>query len=272
MRKVLSAAGVALVIGLLVVLFVAGRDRPATAADKGSVEEELALESEQQRVSYALGFQMGKGLHSQEVPLELDILLRGVEDGLSGAKPLMNDQEMLAEIEAFREKVTALQQQKRQEAARENKQRAEEFLAANKEKEGVKELPEGVQYKVLEKGTGDSPEPTDRVVAHYTGKLLDGKVFDSSRRRGQPATFGLAQVIPGWRQAVSEMKVGGKWRVFVPPEQGYGARGVPPAIGPNQLLIFEIELLEIKEPAEEKEPTAESPEASGEAAPGGAAP
>ena len=127
-----------------------------------------------------------------------------------------------------------------------NRQKGEAFLVENQKKEGVITLPSGLQYKVIEEGTGESPKPNDTVVTHYRGTLIDGKEFDSSYRRGEPASFPVNRVIAGWTEALQLMKVGAKWQLFIPPELAYGERGAGRAIGPNAALIFEIELVEIQ--------------------------
>jgi FKBP-type peptidyl-prolyl cis-trans isomerase len=143
-------------------------------------------------------------------------------------------------------KIQTLLQKRQAELVEEQKAKGVAYLAANAKKEGIKTLEGGIQYKVLESGKGESPELTDTVKVHYTGKLIDGKVFDSSVQRGEPATFRVGQVIQGWQTALQEMKVGDKWMIYIPSELGYGARGAGGDIGPHQVLVFEVELLEIQ--------------------------
>jgi len=172
--------------------------------------------------------------------------MRGLKDALSGAKPLMSDEE----IDAMRRKYRAEMQRKRaaamERAAQENAERGAAFLAENKAKPGVVTLQSGLQYKILKAGEGPKPTAKDTVECHYRGTLIDGKEFDSSYRRGAPATFPLAGVIPGWREALQHMPVGSKWQLVIPPQLAYGARGAGHDIGPNATLVFEVELLAIK--------------------------
>jgi FKBP-type peptidyl-prolyl cis-trans isomerase len=173
--------------------------------------------------------------------LDLNILMRGLADALSGAKPALTPQEA-------QEAIGALQQETATKLAEKNKTEGAAFLAENKQKAGVVTLPSGLQYKVLKSGDGKaSPKATDTVSTHYKGTLLDGKVFDSSYDRGEPTSFPVNQVIAGWTEALQKMKVGDKWQLFVPAELGYRERGTPDGtIGPNATLVFEIELLGIE--------------------------
>ena len=145
-------------------------------------------------------------------------------------------------------KIQALLQDRRTEQLADSKKKGEEFLADNAKQENVKQLKGGVQYKVIEEGDGESPVLTDTVKVHYTGKLIDGTMFDSSVQRGEPATFRVGQVIKGWQMALQEMKVGDKWMIYIPSELAYGEQGSPGAIGPNQVLVFEVELLGFSRP------------------------
>ncbi|MEZ6088552.1 MAG: FKBP-type peptidyl-prolyl cis-trans isomerase [Pirellulaceae bacterium] len=212
--------------------------------------------------SYALGLEMGSQLRAQgfeAADLNPESVAAGILDAISKAKPKITQEQIQAAFKAIDEKLQARMEQKVREREQQmeavagpNKQKADAFLAANSKKEGVVTLPSGLQYKVLRKGTGSSPTAQSTVSVHYTGKLLNGEVFDSSVERGTPAQFGVGQVIRGWTEALQKMKVGGKWMLYIPPELGYGRRGspspdpsVPPTIGPNEALIFEVELLDI---------------------------
>lgn len=201
--------------------------------------------------SYYIGLMIGQQMKSQGLTLkEIDLksFMMALSDELSGRKPRLDG----GEIDQAVEEVRTLMQSKAEEmqkaamnAAAASKEKAQTFLAANAQAEGVKALPSGLQYKVLKQGSGPSPKTTDTVRVHYTGKLLSGEVFDSSVQNGQPAEFQVAGLIPGWQQALPLMKVGDKWTLYVPPDLAYGLRGSPPVIGPNELLIFEMELLDI---------------------------
>jgi FKBP-type peptidyl-prolyl cis-trans isomerase len=166
----------------------------------------------------------------------------------------MTDEEMQATMEALRNEVRANMEKKQREAAEANKAKGEAFLAENKEKEGVKTLPSGLQYKILKEGKGEKPKATDIVVTQYRGTLVDGTEFDSSYKRNEPASFPVNQVIPGWTEALQLMPKGSKWQLFVPANLAYGEMG-PPPIGPNSTLIFEVELVDIQKPKPAQEAT-----------------
>jgi len=216
----------------------------ATAAAKP-----LTLTTKQQKFSYALGLSLGKNMHRQSVEIEPDIVARGIKDGIAGGKALLTDEEAQAVVMAVQNDVRAKQQEKMKEVGEKNKQEGAAFLAANKNKPGVVNLPSGLQYKVLTQGTGPKPTAGDSVVCNYRGTLIDGKEFDSYYKRGQPATFPVGRVIKAWTEALQLMPVGSKWQLFVPSELAYGDRGADPrsGIGPSATLIFEVELLSIQE-------------------------
>ncbi|TWU15280.1 FKBP-type peptidyl-prolyl cis-trans isomerase [Allorhodopirellula heiligendammensis] len=202
-------------------------------------------------VGYFLGFSVGQSL-SQQGFQSTDFtnpgLQQGLGDALSGKDPALTD-EQLAEaqgkIQAMLQKRQAAKNAEMREAAAKNLVSSKDWMAKNAKAEGVQELDKGIQYKVLTEGEGGSPTPSDVVRVHYTGKLTNGEVFDSSVQRGEPAEFPVNGVIQGWQLALQKMKVGSKWMLYIPPEMGYGERGSQPKIGPNEVLIFEVELLEI---------------------------
>jgi FKBP-type peptidyl-prolyl cis-trans isomerase len=206
-------------------------------------------QSLEDQASYVIGLNIGRNLKAQEVPANLDVVMKGLRDGLSGAQPAMTDEEMQTAMSTFQQQMMAKQETKMKAEGEKNKKAADEFLAANKAKKGVVTTASGLQYEVLKEGTGASPKATDQVTVHYTGTLQDGTKFDSSVDRGQPATFPVSQVIPGWTEALQLMKVGGKYKLYIPPALGYGERGAGGEIGPNALLVFDVELLGIGEPA-----------------------
>ncbi|MFZ0416915.1 MAG: FKBP-type peptidyl-prolyl cis-trans isomerase [Candidatus Sulfotelmatobacter sp.] len=228
--------------------------RPAAAKSATT----LTLKTQKEKFSYALGMKTGQRMAEsftkQSVPFDPAILARGLKDGLSGGKTLMTDEEAQAAIKAVQEEVSKKQQEKMQEAGAANKKEGEAFLAANKGKEGVVTLPSGLQYKVLKEGTGPKPTASDTVVCNYRGTLIDGKEFDSSYKRGQPATFPVSGVIKGWTEALQLMPVGSKWQLFIPPDLAYGERGAGADIGPDTMLTFEVELLSIEDKSKEKAP------------------
>ena len=233
-----------------------GAKRPATAA---KTTAPLALKTSKDKFSYALGMKMGANLKRQDVPVDPNILARGLKDGLAGSKTLLTDDEAQAAIVQVQTELRTKQQEKMQEAGAANKKEGDTFLTGNKAKEGVVTLPSGLQYKILKEGTGPKPAATDSVVCNYRGTLINGTEFDSSYKRGQPATFPVNGVIKGWTEALQLMPVGSKWQLFIPAELAYGERGPDPAIGPNATLIFEVELLSIEDKSS-KEKAPENPE------------
>ncbi|MCX5839768.1 MAG: FKBP-type peptidyl-prolyl cis-trans isomerase [Deltaproteobacteria bacterium] len=206
--------------------------------------EDTALKSQRDKVSYAIGVYSGNNLKQQSVDIDPDIMVKGIKDSLSGGKTLLTDQEMQEVMAVFQKDMTAKQAEKRNALAEKNMKEGEAFLAENKKKEGVKTLPSGLQYKVIQAGTGKNPKATDGVVAHYRGTRIDGTEFDSSYRRNEPATFKLDKVIKGWTEALLMMKEGAKWQIFIPSNLAYGENGAGP-IEPNATLIFDVELIKI---------------------------
>jgi len=211
-------------------------------------EENPVLKEKMDKVSYAIGVGMGKNLRSQEIEFDIDLVIRGFRDAFTGQKLLLTDEEIHAIINAFQIEMRRKQIETRHKQAKmatDNKKAGEAFLSENKTKEGVVSLPSGLQYKVLAEGSGKTPRVEDTVVVHYKGYLIDGTEFDSSYKRGQPATLPVKGVIKGWAEALQLMKEGSKWQLFIPPELGYGTRGSS-HIPPNSTLIFEVELISIK--------------------------
>jgi FKBP-type peptidyl-prolyl cis-trans isomerase FklB len=205
---------------------------------------------------------MAKGMKSQGVDIDPAILARGLKDGLAG-NPQMTDDQAQAALTSLQMEVRAKQEAKAKIEGEANKKEGDAFLAANKAKDGVVTLPSGLQYKILKEGTGPKPTATDTVECNYKGTLLNGKEFDSSYKRGTPASFPVGQVIKGWTEALQLMPVGSKWQLFVPSDLAYGQRAAGPDITPNSTLIFEVELLSIKAKEESKapEPKTEQPKA-----------
>jgi FKBP-type peptidyl-prolyl cis-trans isomerase FklB len=206
----------------------------------------LTLKTQKEKFSYALGMNIGNGMHRQGVEIDPNILARGIKDALAGRKSLLTDEEARTVVMQVQNEVRQKQQEKAQAAGATNKKDGDEFLAANKTKPGVVTLPSGLQYKVLTQGTGAKPAATDSVVCNYRGTLINGKEFDSSYKGGKPLTFPVDGVIKGWTEALQLMPVGSKWQLFIPPDLAYGERGAGADIGPDTTLIFEVELLSIE--------------------------
>jgi FKBP-type peptidyl-prolyl cis-trans isomerase len=228
--------------------------KPATATKSAAAAP--ALTTRKDKFSYALGMNIGngykQGLEKQSVEFDANLIAQGVKDALSGAKTRLTDEEAKAVLTEVQTEVNKQRQEKLKEASDKNKAEGEAFLAANKSKEGVVTLPSGLQYKILTAGIGPKPTASDQVNCNYRGTLIDGTEFDSSYKRGKPATFGVGQVIKGWTEALQLMPIGSKWQLFIPSSLAYGERGGPGgAIGPNEALIFEVELLSIVDKAKD---------------------
>ncbi len=199
------------------------------------------LSTIQQKASYAVGIGVAESIKSDQLELDQQALMKGISDGLNGAKSALTDQEMSEAVQQFQKDQVAKISDK-------NKREGAKFLADNKSKEGVKTTASGLQYKVVKAGNGATPGPTDEITAHYKGTLLDGRVFDSSYDRGQPIHLRADKVIKGWSEALQLMKVGDKWQLFIPSELAYGESGAGGTIGPNAVLLFDVELLDVKKP------------------------
>jgi FKBP-type peptidyl-prolyl cis-trans isomerase len=228
--------------------------RTATAAAK---PKPLVLATEKDKQSYAIGLNVGKSLHRDAIDVDPKIVLQGLQDAMADGKVLLTDDQIKTVMTDLQNQVRQKQEEKRQALAESNKKDGAAFLAANATKPGVVALPSGLQYKVLTPGTGPKPTATDSVVCNYRGTLLDNTEFDSSYKRGQPATFPVGGVIKGWTEALQLMPVGSKWQLFIPADLAYGERAQGP-IGPNATLVFEVELLSIQP----KTPPAATPPAA----------
>jgi FKBP-type peptidyl-prolyl cis-trans isomerase FklB len=204
------------------------------------------LKTQKEKTSYAVGAQMGMDMKKYRMDVDPDAVAKGFRDAYTGGKLLLNDREMSQTLADAQKQMAARSADVIKADAEKNRREGEAFLARNKTGEGVKTLPDGLQYKVIEAGTGRTPRPTDMVVVNYRGTFVDGTEFDSSYRRGQPVVFPVNRVIKGWAEALQLMKVGSKWQLVIPPQLAYGPQGAPPAIGPNETLIFELELLSIQ--------------------------
>jgi FKBP-type peptidyl-prolyl cis-trans isomerase FklB len=217
-----------------------------TAGAAGAVDAGVS-----DRASYAIGMNWGRAFREDGAKINLEQLVQGLKDGLQGAKPRYTEEQLRTAFETFNREVQAKQQQRFQQVAAKNKQDGEAFLATNRTKAGIKSTASGLQYQVVRSGTGATPKATDSVKVHYEGRFLDGTVFDSSLQRKEPQLLQVDGVIDGWAQALKMMRVGDRWRLFIPPELAYGEDGTPDgAIPPQATLVFDVELLEIPAPAQ----------------------
>ncbi len=209
---------------------------------------DVKLESQKDSISYFIGSDIARSLVDIKEEIDIEVLLRALRDGYEGKEPLLSQADMMATMQEFSNRMRQVREEKQQQAALENKAAGEKFLEENKTKDGIIVTASGLQYQVLEEGFGAQPTASDRVTVHYRGTLIDGTEFDSSYKNGQPITFSLGGVIPGWTEALQLMRIGSKYKLFIPSELGYGERGSGPnsPIGPNEVLIFEVELLSIE--------------------------
>lgn len=243
---------VALLLSAAVVVGVSGcnedKEKAAVAAPKIP-----ALQSDIQKFSYSVGVLMARDMKKKGMN-ELDEVAMGtaIRDVIDGKPMQLTDEQMGAALEQAAQKLMQERLAKSKAAAEQAKAAGEKYLAENMAKEGVVTLPSGIQYKVLTEGQGEKPTMESTVVANYKGSLIDGTVFDSSYERGSPATFALARVVKGWQEVLPLMPVGSKWQVAIPSELAYGETGAPPKIGGNETLLFDIELVEIKQPEAKK--------------------
>lgn len=230
-------------------------------ADKKDQAPAGALTSDPQKFSYSIGVNIGKQLQNIKDNVDTKALETGLEDSFTGAQLKLDDK---AREEVMRAMATKIQQQKQEEQkklAEKNKADGDKFLADNGKKPGVKTTADGLQYEVITEGTGASPGKDDKVTVNYKGTLIDGTVFDSSYDRGQPATFPVSGVIPGWTEGLQLMKVGGKYKLYIPSNLGYGEHGAGQKIGPNSTLIFEVELMNVEKADAAAKPAAPAPAA-----------
>src|SRR5438094_1868623 len=234
----------------LILIFAAG----SLALPLFGQEKSPQLKDQKDKVSYSIGLNIGFNLSRQNVQINADVLTAGIKDAIAGKPQLTTDQ--VKEVMATFEKDM---QQKQKAAGEKNASEGTKFLEENKKKEGVKTTASGLQYKAIKDGTGAQPKATDTVTVNYRGTLINGTEFDSSYKRGEPASFPLNGVIKGWTEGLQLMKVGSKYQFFVPPNLAYGERAVGPDIAPNSTLIFEVELLDVKPPAASASPAAPAP-------------
>jgi FKBP-type peptidyl-prolyl cis-trans isomerase len=280
MRKTLFTLFYPLAVAMMLVGIASSQTKPATPAKKPTTPAKSqpaaaakapakttaksgaagSLTTRKDRFSYALGMNFGRGLgerlKEQTVEFDPSLVAQGLKDALSGAKLRLTDDEARAVLAEVQTELQKEAQAKQKQEADKNKAEGDAFLAANKAKEGVVTLPDGLQYKVLTAGTGPKPTATDTVVCHYKGTFVDGKEFDSSYKRGEPLTIPVSGVIKGWTEALQLMPVGSKWQLVIPSDLAYGPGGRP-GMPPNETLVFEVELISIQE----KKPEAKTPDA-----------
>lgn len=236
MKRALTATAVTLAMMFLAVGCTAGEK-------KVEIKE---LKDQKEKVSYSIGLNIGNDFKTQGVDVDTNILLKGMTDALTGAKPMLDEEQIKETLTQLQKDMVAKQEAMAKEAAEKNKAAGAAFLAENGKKEGVTTLPSGLQYKVIQEGTGAKPTLDSTVTVHYKGTLVDGKEFDSSYSRNEPATFPVKGVIPGWTEAMQLMSEGSKWEIVIPSELAYGERGAGPVIGPNSTLVFEVELIKVQ--------------------------
>jgi FKBP-type peptidyl-prolyl cis-trans isomerase FklB len=264
MRKLFLAAASTLTVGILLLGNTIAQQTPVSTPKPASTTkttttakahattpaakttQPMKLTTQKDKVSYAIGFNIGQSMKKDSLDIDPNIVARGLKDATTGAKPLMTDEEVKTVMTEFRTEMMNKKQAEAQHVGEANKLAGQQFLAANKSKEGVVTLPSGLQYKILKQGTGPKPTASDTVVTNYRGTLLNGTEFDSSYKSGQPATFPVGQVIKGWTEALQLMPVGSKWQLFIPADLAYGERSPGAEIGPNSTLVFDIELLSIQ--------------------------
>ena len=210
-------------------------------------KKKVELKDDKSKESYSVGYQFGQNLKKMHADLDAEVLSEGIEDALSGKESRLTEEEMGSSLSNLRQRSMTAMQEELKAQAEKNLVEGEKFLTENKTKEGVKTTASGLQYKVIEKGEGPSPKVGDTVTVNYRGTLVDGTEFDSSYARGEPATFPLTGVIPGWTEALQLMKKGSKWTLYIPPDLAYGERGAGNRIPPNSTLIFEVELISFQE-------------------------
>lgn len=220
---------------------------PAVVWSADADKDALKLESFKDKLGYSMGLDVGNYFKKIGDEITFEALMQGLNDAYQGKEPALSAEEIASVQKEFGQKMQAKQQGELERIKEENKEKGAEFLAENKEREGVITTESGLQYELLEKGDGATPKATDRVKVDYVGTLIDGTEFDSSIKRGEPAIFGVDQVIPGWSEALQLMEVGSKYKLYIPSDLAYGEKGAPPVIEPNSVLVFEVDLLGIEE-------------------------
>jgi FKBP-type peptidyl-prolyl cis-trans isomerase FklB len=232
---------------MLLALAVSGVALSGCSNQEGqTTQEDAALETTDQKISYGMGLVLGQRMRNDLPDLKMDQFLQGFQHGNSGdeSQARLSQEEIQEALMTYQQQLQEQQASKVEELASKNKEAGEAFLAENAEKEGVETTDSGLQYEVIEEGDGEKPAAEDSVKVHYTGELISGEVFDSSRERGEPVTFKLEQVIPGWTEGLQLMPEGSRYKLYIPADLAYG-QGGNQRIGPNETLVFDVELLEI---------------------------
>lgn len=218
-----------------------------STAQAANSDTKLELKDKTDKVSYSIGIDIGKSFKEQSIAINEKAFLKGVRDGQSQKDALMNDEEIRETLLGLQNELVEKQKAETKKMSMKNKAEGEKFLAENKKRDGIQTLPSGLQYRVVKKGNGsEKPGPTDTVTTHYRGKLIDGTEFDSSYSRGEPVSFTVNGVIPGWTEALQMMSPGAKWELYIPADLAYGEQGIGNIIPPNSALTFEVELLSIE--------------------------
>jgi FKBP-type peptidyl-prolyl cis-trans isomerase FklB len=212
---------------------------------QGNTQQKVDLRTQQDSISYMIGMDVGRNLKAQSIDVNADALAQGIKD-IVADRAKLTDEEAQQLAQTLQHNMMAKQEESMKAVQERNKKEGETFLAENKKKEGVVTLPSGLQYKIIKEGTGKKPKENETVTVHYRGTLVDGTEFDSSHKRGQPATFQVNGVIQGWVEALQLMPAGSTWELYIPPDLAYGERGAGQLIGPGQTLIFEVELISVK--------------------------
>jgi len=209
-------------------------------------EPKLELSSEMQQVSYSIGVDLGRNMKKQGFTMDVPSLSKGIQDGFSGQTPALTDDKMKEVLMKFQKEFVAKKNAEMAQVGQTNLDKGQKFLADNKAKQGVVTLASGLQYKIITAATGEKPKASDSVTVDYTGRLIDGRVFDSSEKQGKPITFKVDQVIPGWTEVLQLMPAGSTWEVYIPANLAYGPQAVGPMIGPNETLVFNIHLISVQ--------------------------
>jgi len=244
-----------------------GKAADAKPGDKADAKSDVkvlgGMKTEKEQESYLIGMDMGRSLELLKDDLDLAVLQKAMQANMKGDKPLLSDEEARQVRERLQEKVRTKQIEKMVATAKKNQEEGEKFLAANGKKPGVVTTASGLQYQMVTEGKGAKPKSSDTVRVHYKGTMLDGKTFDSSYDRNEPAVFPLGAVVPGWQEGIALMPVGSKFKLWIPSKLGYGEQGTPGGpIGPNATLVFDVELLDIVKPGAQGGPAQGGPESA----------